>query len=267
MRTINLLVTSLLVFTACKNTEKETPVSETTPMEETVGDTTNHPQVLAAVFEAHGGFDRWQQMNNLCFEMEGASGTETHTISLNNRYVKVETKAWTIGYDGNDVWLLENKDDAYKGNARFYHNLMFYFYAMPFVLGDEGIEYTQMEPTTLDGVSYGTLKIGYEAGVGDSPDDEYILYYHPETYKMTWLAYTVTYGEGEKSDDWHFIKYDDWQTVNGIVLPKKLTWYNVENGKPTDERSDITFDKVTLTETNLEASVFEKPDKAVIVAQ
>ena len=84
---------------------------------------------------------------------------------------------------------------------------------------------------------------------------------------MTWLAYTVTYGEGEKSDDWHFIKYDDWQTVNGIVLPKKLTWYNVENGKPTDERSDITFDKVTLTETNLEASVFEKPDKAVIVAQ
>jgi len=52
-----------------------------------------------------------------------------------------------------------------------------------------------------------------------------------------------------------------------VDLPKKLTWYHVENGTPTNERNDLKFEKVTLTETKLEASVFDKPEGAVVVTQ
>ena len=82
---------------------------------------------------------------------------------------------------------------------------------------------------------------------------------------MTWLGYTVTFRSGEKSEDWHFIKYDKWEEVNGLILPKKLTWYNVKDNKPTDERNDVRFDKVTVSALKLDSDVFAKPDGATVV--
>jgi len=222
------------------------------------------PENVSTVFEAHGGMDRWNSMNNLCFEFGPEEGTETHTVSLKNRKCRIQTTDWVIGYDGEDVWL-QQEDDAYKGNARFYHNLFFYFYAMPFVLGDDGITYTDLPATELDGITYDAVKISYGAEVGDSPEDEYIIYLNQENKMMEWLGYTVTYRDNTKSDDFHFIKYEEWQEVNGFQLPKKLVWYKVEEGKPTTKHSDMEFGKVTVTETELDDSVFKKPLNAVVV--
>ena len=269
----------LFLFVACKDTVKETSEEvhgkENTSEMETDAKmnsseenmTMAYPSEITSVFKAHGGMNVWNKMNNLCFEMEGKSGKEVHTISLKDRQSKIETDDWSIGYDGTDVWLLENEEDTYEGNAHFYHNLMFYFYAMPFVLGDAGINYEIMEPAELDGATYNAIKISYNAGVGDSPEDEYILYSNPETNAMEWLGYTVTYRDNKKSDKWSYIKYDKWEQVNGLSLPKKLTWYNVKEGKPTDERNDLRFNKITVTETQLENSVFAKPEGATVVTK
>ncbi|RMA58611.1 DUF6503 family protein [Ulvibacter antarcticus] len=255
-----------VVLISCKNEKKES--EETVEVIKTVSETIQkkeYPNNIAAVFQAHGGIDTWNHMNNLCFEMEVDKGEETHSVSLKNRKAKIEAKDWTIGYDGKDVWLLNNKPDAYKGKARFYHNLMFYFYAMPFVLGDDGIIYTQLEDTELKGKSYKAVKVGYEHGIGDSPDDEYIIYLNPESNTMEWLGYTVTYGDDSKSNDWHFIKYDKWEDVNGLLLPSELIWYSTKDGKPDAKKKSRKFSKVTATETQLEPSVFAKPKDAVIV--
>ena len=265
MKKVTYLLAILLSFAACKNDKKETLENDDiTNISEEI-QKKEYPKDVAAVFIAHGGIDTWNAINNLCFEMESKGGTETHVTSLKNRLSKIEHKDWAIGYDGTNVWLQQHKEDVYKGNARFYHNLMFYFYAMPLILSDDGIIYETLQPTELDGKTYNAVKISYESGVGDSSEDEYIVYSDPETNKMVWLGYTVTYRSGEKSEDWHFIKYDKWQDVNGLLLPEKLTWYNVKDGKPTDERNDILFKKVTATETVLEPSVFAKPVGAVIV--
>ncbi|PKA83782.1 hypothetical protein ATE92_1948 [Ulvibacter sp. MAR_2010_11] len=256
----------VLFFSACKNTteEKNTEVVENTEIE-AVAPPITYPEGIQKLFQAHGGINKWNGMENLCFEMDGKNGTETHSVSLKDRRTKIETKNWTIGYDGSQVWLLENEKGSYEGNARFYHNLMFYFYAMPFVLGDDGINYTQLESAELDGKTYNAVKISYDNGVGDSPEDEYIVYLDPETSQMEWLGYTVTYTEKEKSNDWHFIKYSDWQEVNGLLLPKKLTWYTVENNLPAKKRNDVKFEKIIATETVLEPSVFAKPEAAIVV--
>tara|TARA_A100000171_G_scaffold52998_1_gene75239 strand:- start:10121 stop:10933 length:813 start_codon:yes stop_codon:yes gene_type:complete len=268
MKKLLILLVATSALLACKDdTKKEDTVviNDTVEVSEVETNTPNYPANLKNVFEAHGGWDTWNKMNNLCFEMDGRGGTETHTTDLKNRKAKIEHKDWSIGYDGNEVWLLQNKENAYQGNARFYHNLMFYFYAMPFILGDDGIVYSEVEPTELDGKIYNGIKIGYENGVGDSPEDEYILYFDPETNQMTWLGYTVTYRSGEESEDWHFIKYDTWTEVNGLLLPEKLTWYNVKDNKPTDERNDLRFDKITISDLKLDADVFAKPEGATVV--
>jgi Family of unknown function (DUF6503) len=268
MKNLVLFLVIITALIACKNdTKKEEPlvIDETVEVSEIESTRPNHPAVLKNIFEAHGDWDTWTKMNNLCFEFDGKDGTETHTTDLRNRKAKIEHKDWSIGYDGEDVWLLENKEGAYKGNARFYHNLMFYFYAMPYILGDDGIVYETVAPTELDGKTYKGIKISYKNDVGDSPEDEYILYFDPETNQMSWLGYTVTYKSGEKSDDWHYIKYDKWQEVNGLLLPEKLTWYNVKDNKPTNERNDLLFDKVTMSQLKLDATVFEKPEKAIVV--
>ncbi len=46
---------------------------------------------------------------------------------------------------------------------------------------------------------------------------------------------------------------------------KKLTWYKVENGKPKGKEMDIKFDKIAVTETILDSSVFKKPAEAQFV--
>ena len=262
-RTIYLLLIAISLF-SCKNSEKEAVVDVVPEkVEENIAVKT-YPGNVNRIFEKHGGMERWNAMNNLCFEFESRGNVETHTVSLKDRKSLIESANWSIGYDGTQVWLNQKEADAYGGNARFYHNLYFYFYAMPFVLADDGINYEPVESKTLDGVKYGGVKISYGENIGDSPKDEYIVYYNQDTFDMEWLAYTVTYRSNEKSDRWSYIKYDEWMPVNGIALPKKLVWYAVEDGIPTVPRNEVVFDKVTLTETILEDSVFAKPEGATI---
>lgn len=263
----HLLILGLAIaFISCKN-DKKSPVETDTETEETIVVSKEKvtPANVAAIMNAHGGLAQWNKMNNICFTFDGRGGDEVHTTSLKDRKAKIEHENWTIGNDGKNTWLLENEAGSYEGDAAFYNNLMFYFYAMPFVLADDGIVYTTMPQTELDGEMYNTLKIGYNDGVGYSPKDEYMLFTNPETNQMTWLGYTVTGKSNEKSDKWSFIKYDKWQEVNGLQLPEKLTWYNVENNVPKDERNDLLFKKVTITETQLDDSVFEKPEGAKVI--
>lgn len=276
------LLIALLLLSACKNDKKEnlenSPIDprveafETDSVKTTITKedevpakkTKVIPAELRAIFTAHGGLKRWKQMNNLCFEMKGENGVETHTVSLPDRKTRIESKDWSIGYDGKKVWLLRH-DVGYKGDPVLYHDLMFHFFAMPFVLADPGTDYVALEPTELDGKMFNAYKVSYNDGVGDSSKDEYKLYFDPQTNKMAWLAYTVTFKDQKKSTDWHYIKYNKWQDVNGLSLPEKLTWYKVENGKPKGKELDVKFDKISATETVLDASVFNKPTEGRFV--
>ena len=90
-----------------------------------------------------------------------------------------------MGFDGNSTWL--DQDSTYfKGNVDFYYNLYFYFYAMPFVLGDNGILLEDAKSISFQNKDYKGIKVSYEANVGSSPDDNYILYYDILKTKSTY---------------------------------------------------------------------------------
>lgn len=261
MKKVILLVLVISIF-ACKN--KTTPTLDYS--EETLDVTTSiYPENITKVFDAHGGLDAWKSMRLLEFTMEKKNGAEVTTTDLRNRKSHIETPDNILGYNGKDVWVLNKGDKPYKGKARFYYNLMFYFYAMPFILADDGIIYEDVDPLVFEGKSYPGIKIAYESGVGESPEDEYILYYNPDTYKMEWLGYTVTYFSKEKGNEFHFRKFNAWQDVNGLLLPEAMVGYNYENNMPTTAKRETKFINVKLEKEQPDAAMFEAPAGAKII--
>lgn len=255
-QTLTILVLTIL-FSACKNnTETKSVEAVKEVIEKEI--TKTYPETISKILKAHGTIEKWNAMENLEFTMKKESGDEKTTTALKSRKSLIETKDFSIGYNGKEAWLKENGDYKYKGNPQFYYNLMFYFYAMPFVLADDGITYTNVEPLKVDGKEYPGIKISYGDGVGESPEDEYILYYDKEEYKMTWLGYTVTYFSKEKSTDWHFIKYVDWTDVNGLILPLRLEWYKSEGFKIGEKRNMLLFADAVASKTKPNDMIFEK---------
>ena len=132
---------------------------------------------------------------------------------------------------------------------------------MPFVLADDGITYEKTDDLVFEGINYPGYKISYNANVGSSPDDNYKIFYNPKTYQMEWLGYTVTYRSKKASDQFKIIKYENWNNVNGLILPLEITWYKTdENGVPTEPAKPATeFTLPLISEGKLADSFFEKP--------
>ena len=227
--------------------------------------TSIYPEHITKVFDAHGGIDVWKTMKSLSFTMDRPNGIEVTTTNLKNRNELIDAPTYRAGFNGDNYWVISKGDNTYKGNIKFYKGLMMYFYAMPFIVGDSGIIYEPAESLTFEGTTYPGIKIAYEPGVGVSSDDEYIIYYDENTKQMAWLGYTVTYGKDGKSDDFHFIHYNNWQTVNGLLVPKSMDWYNYENGLPTTKRNTVEFKDVTLTANAPDVSLFAIPEGATLI--
>ncbi|MEP5339735.1 MAG: hypothetical protein ABJL44_09630 [Algibacter sp.] len=257
-----LFLTIIILFVSCKNDKKV----DVNTSEENLEIAANiYPENISKVFDAHGGIAVWNSIENLVFEIEHPEGNEKTTTALKSRKSLIETDEFKIGFDGEKVWI---KQDSlvYKGNAKFYYNLMSYFYAMPFILGDYGIIYENVEPLIFEDKAYPGIKISYNAGVGESPEDEYILYYDSETNKMAWLGYTVTYFSKEKSKVFRFIKYSNWQTIEGLLLPETLIWYNSEDNKPTTKKGkELKFTNVILSKVKPKDALFEMVEGAKVV--
>ncbi|MBU2526421.1 MAG: hypothetical protein KKC03_07460 [Bacteroidetes bacterium] len=252
----------LIGFVSCQDNNKKTQVLEKT--EEEIVVNRMFPANIDRVFEAHGGYAHWAQQQYLTFTLPKPDGNEIHQIDLRSRKDRIHTDKFSLGFDGEEVWI--KQDSTYfGGNPRFYHNLMFYFYAMPFVLGDPGVIYEPAEDLVYQDTIYKGLKISFEAEVGDTPEDNYFLYYHPETGRMAWLGYTVTFFSGAPSDKVSYIHYAGWQEFNGLLLPTRLEWHEYKDGKLGKMTNGVSFTDIQVSETIPDRIVFKKPEGATTV--
>lgn len=254
MRKLITLFLLVVLVAACK-TETKKEVKE--EVKEEVKKEPTYPKVLGEVLEKHGGIDAWRKAKFLTYKLKD----QEHTTDLQTREAVVHGENFSLGYDGKEVWLSQKDSTAFKGNPEFYYNLYFYFYAMPFVLADDGIVYSEMDPISFEGVTYPGIKISYKANVGVSPDDNYFIFYHPETKQMAWLGYTVTYYSKKPSKKFNIIRYNDWENVNGFILPKSITWYKKnEQGVPTEPAGEPTvFSSAVISQAPLADNFFSKP--------
>jgi hypothetical protein len=247
MKNLVKVLFSLLILFSCSTSENGEALNREKEL----------PSEILKVFQAHGGLANWDEMQTLSFTIPKGDIEEIHTIDLHSRMDRVETPAYDIGFDGDSAWVKE-KTGEYKDDPLFRHNLMFYFYAMPFVLADEGINYDVAEPLVYEGKSYPGVKITYSAGVGDAPDDIYLLHYDSETYQMAWLGYKATFGKELKEGPPSWIKYDEWAEVNGVNIPTSIAWQKVEDGEIVAERNRVNFTDISLSKENKPASFYTK---------
>ena len=252
------------VLVSCKTDKSNHEQTNSEIALEVSDSTSRYPESIAKVFDAHGTLESWRTYKTMGFTIPKENTPEKHVIALQSRKDKVSTSNLEMGFDGSEVWLLDN-EESYPGDAIFYHNLMFYFYAMPFVLADEGIVYGTTVPLEFDGQSYPGIRISYNSGVGTSPKDEYFLHYDPETFQMRWLGYTVTYRTGEKSENVKWIRYNDWMQVEDLILPKSITWYSYEGNTPIMSKNTVLFEDVSLSAAEQPAGFYAKPKNAVFM--
>jgi hypothetical protein len=221
-----------------------------------------YPSDFAKVLEAHGGIDHWKKEKTLKFTIGDSEDSQQYIVDLTYRRDKIITLNYEMGYDGKEAWVV-NKKEEYKGNAAFMHNLMFYFYAMPFILADEGLNYSSVEDKRILGKTYKGIQVTFDTGVGASSGDEYILYYDRETHNMEWLAYKATFGADTKPEWYNYIHYDQWLNVNGLILPTSIAWHVVENGEVKEEKNRVDFNTISLSQTAQPSSFYAKPANAM----
>ncbi len=250
MKKVILLSVALVAMVAWKQNDKALEVDK--PFK--------YPRNIAKIFKAHGGIETFNEKKTLVFEIENPKGNEKHTTDLKTRHARIETDKYALGYDGNEAWLVQDST-YFKSDPRFYHNLMFYFYTMPFVFGDDGITYTKVDDLVVGDKKYKGYKISYADGVGDSSKDNYYLYYDKKTREMKYLGYTVTFFSKKSSDKINLIEYSEWEDVDGLKLPKTLKWRVFKDGKIGEVRNEVNFVNAKFSTEALDSKFFAKPNK------
>ena len=244
----------LVLLVACNGPKQEAKVVE----EAKVDHTAHHIPAISKVFDAHGGYDNWSKLKTMYYE----NGNSKTLVDLQNRYTRIDSENQTVGFDGEQVWVYPASENADRQRMRY--NLMFYFYAFPFVIGDPGINYENIEPVELEGKTYNAVKVTYNNGVGDSPNDSYIICSDQETNHMQWLMYTATFG-GAPKDSYNLIKYEGWTEMGGVLLPTSLQWYQYANGEVGAPRGGAnTFQNIRVSEEYPAMDNFKMPEGASI---
>ncbi len=129
---------------------------------------------------------------------------------------------------------------------------------------NSGASMTSGPKRKLKGVEYDTGKVTFASGVGDTPDDWYVVYADPESHQLKGLAYIVTYGSTvEKArTEPHMAVYEEFTVVDGLRIPSKLTFWNwnEEEGSTGESIGNASSDNIQFVAAA--AETFARPENA-----
>ena len=229
-------------------------------------------QRLAEAIEAHGGITRWAETESLQFTFDyqpaGAPERRMHTTNLVHvptsrvRQEEIDGDA-ILGWDGSQAWITPGPE-AFPSPARFWALTPYYFVAMPFVLADPGTRYELLPSAKLDGEPMDRVKVTFDPGTGDAPDDYYVAWLDPESDRLRALTYIVTSSQlfpdggrsGEKRLSWL-----DLQDVDGLLLAGRYEGWHLKDGAPAGPSATVTIGDFSRNEA-IPDDAFTPPDGA-----
>ncbi len=223
--------------------------------------------LLSKTFEAHGGLDKWNQQKKLTYTMKGFPLTpqvakpNTATIDLQNRYSRVESEGFVLGFNGTEDWVKPNLE-AVGVPPRFFSMGSFYYVGMPFVFGDEGVVITDAGTGTYGGKEYKKLEIGYKTGTGYTSKDKYEVFIDKETNHIALLNNTVSEIPDVEIVTWSF---NEWQTVDGLLVPAKLTFRPGWNPENPGDGAVVLIEDLKFSTEAVDSSIYNPPAGAVVI--
>jgi len=128
-------------------------------------------------------------------------------------------------YDGENVY--KTPADAEAKGARFNIFTWPYFFALPYKLDDPGANWEPQGDMQLNQATFETGKLTFDPGVGDAPDDWYLVYADPDQHLVRTAAYIVTYGKStdKANEDPHAISYESYELFDDIPIATEWTFW------------------------------------------
>lgn len=286
------LIFIALVFVGCGTSEKPNPPKQEEPytlakpkvewVDQRVSDAktrltaTEAGQLVWNAINYHGGLTKWWSNGPLYFRFnyrpKPGTGQYRDTYETADfwrsvtRHQRVENTTVEYGWDGSNAWYFPDSTQV-PYNTRFWALTPYYFAGMPFVFADEGVNLTLEAPTAYEGESYNTVRVTFGDGVGDAPDDFYVLYLDQETSRLAAIRYVVSY-PGYFPDGGHtqekLMTYEGEQKIAGITFPKQHRTFMWESdGTLGKYVTDITLSDLEFR-PETEQAYFEIPVGAYV---
>ncbi|TAI48019.1 DUF6503 family protein [Flagellimonas allohymeniacidonis] len=288
--------TLVLLASSCKQTKKEevVPISVQKSQKETVmvPDSwianrvakahsrltgSESGKVIWDAMEAHGGLERWYKNGAVSFRfnyqpLDGGTPRDTYQVidpwSSRARHYQVGDSTSQYGWDGKKAWTIAKDSTTFPYNTRFWSLTPYFFMAQPFVLDGTGVNLELLPQKRFKGRSYNVVKVSFDEGTGDAPDDYYVLYLDAETKQLRVIRYIVSYpGYFEKGKHLpeKLMELSGKQVVEGITFPANYRTYWLTEDETAGEHitniklSDVAFDP------SLEADHFNIPEGATVL--
>lgn len=203
--------------------------------------------MLAKAIEAHGGLEKWFRNGLLKFRFVYRMkdrGPEAVVDSIQTidpwsslAVHEVPNSEIRFGWTGEQAWILP-ADAEFSPPPHFWSLTPFYFVGVPFVLADPGTNHELLaEPLTFEGKAYPLVKVTFDPGTGETPDDYYKVLMDPETQMVAGVLYIVSdktlYPDGPAPEK--LLTYESYQDVDGIQLPTKFRSFTMVDGQVGEE--------------------------------
>lgn len=163
----------------------------------------------------------------------------------------------SFGWDGTTAWVAPG-DATPVRSPRFWALTPWYFVAIPWVLADPGVTLDLQPDAVLADEPCHVVRVTFAEGVGDAPDDYYIVYFSQETGLVRGLRYTVSYPaffpNGGRSPEKLMLVQEVTATA-GLLFAGALPTYEWSDEAGQGERvtdisvSDMTADVTITTDT------------------
>lgn len=226
---------------------------------------------------AHGGLKKWYSNGPISFHfnykpLSNKPGRNTYVVmdtwSARARHKHPVDTTMQFGWNGQQVWTNTKDSTAFPFDIRFWALTPYYFSALPFVLDGEGVNLEQLNQKEFKGNMYDVVKVTFDEGTGDAPDDYYILYFHAVNHKLAVIRYIVSYPEYFEEKGQHspekFMELTGSQTVDGITLPIGYKTYMLaDNEEPGEHVTNIELTEVSFL-PKLPSAYFDTPEGAFV---
>lgn len=225
---------------------------------------------FAAAIERAHGIESWRGKRALEADLEVEMGGTK--VLAGRLLMRPDTSASRLTladgtvmvWNGKDAWVSPSSSQVPM--ARFHLLTWPYFIAAPFKLRDPGarLEPLGERPFDADGRSFPAARLTFDAGIGDTPDDWYLVYRDRDTGLLKALAYIVTYGRGREAAEKepHALVYAEPVTVDGVTLATAWTLHdwNAESGVGAHPQGRGRLSNLRFVEPP--AGAFDKPADA-----
>ncbi len=202
------------------------------------------------MIEAHGGLERWRSAPTVSFDITSEPDGKDFRVMVEQgarrayhdyrRSAAHPAKEAWISWDGKQAWSENYLDPTStriaRGSPRIVALLNYYFFNLPWVAADPGVILSAPGTGRFweDPTEYITVKMTFEPDVGDSPNDIFVLYIDPTSYRLRATEYNFTYS-GVRGPP-RIAIYEEFTTVDGLTVPTVISIYGTGEVHHSEDR-------------------------------